>query len=69
VEDGGKLDVHQYSLEQTHIVYTSVSVLSTAEGLEPHQLLVVVDGDVVVIFNHESSSFCRRVAQLRSLVW
>jgi hypothetical protein len=63
-EDGGKLDVHTYCLEQTHIVYMSVSLLSTIEGLEPHQLLVVVDDDVGVVFHHGSSSLCRRVARL-----
>jgi hypothetical protein len=46
-KDGRKLDVHPHSLEQTHIVYTSVSVLSNAEGLKPLQFLVVADGDVI----------------------
>jgi hypothetical protein len=35
--------------EQAHIVNTSVSKLSHMEGLEPCQLIMVVDGDVIVI--------------------
>jgi hypothetical protein len=34
--------------EQAHIVNTSVSKLSHAEGLEPCELLMAADGDVVV---------------------
>jgi hypothetical protein len=63
MEDGGDLVVHSYPLEQTYIVDTSVSILSMAEGLEPHQLLMGTDGDVGVIINH-ASGLCRRVARL-----
>jgi hypothetical protein len=47
--------------------YMNVNLLSTAEGLEPHQLLMDTDGDGNVILYH-SSGFCRRVAWLPSLV-
>jgi hypothetical protein len=63
VEDGGKLEVHSYPLEQAHIVYTSMSILPMAEGLKPHQLLMGTDGDVGVILNH-ATSLCKRIAQL-----
>jgi hypothetical protein len=66
-EDGGELEVHSYPLEQVHIVCMSVNIISTAEGLEPHQLLMGMDGDVGVIFNH-ASSLCRRVARLLTAV-
>jgi hypothetical protein len=36
--------------EQAHIINVSVSKLSHAEGLEPCQLLIVVDGDVIIIY-------------------
>jgi hypothetical protein len=62
VEDGGELEVHSYPLEQAHIVYMSVNILSTTERLKPHQqFLMGTDGDVSVVFNH-ASSLCRRVA-------
>jgi hypothetical protein len=67
MEDGGELEVHSYPLEQAHIVYMSVSILSTAEGLEPYQFLMGTDGDVGVVFNH-ASVLCRRVAQLLGLM-
>jgi hypothetical protein len=63
MEDGGELEVHSYPLEETHIIDTSVSILSMVEGLKPHQLLIGMDGDADVIVNH-STSLCRRIAQL-----
>jgi hypothetical protein len=63
MEDSGELELHSYPLEQAHIVYMIVYILSTVEGLEPHQLLMGTDGDVNVIFNH-ASGLCRRVARL-----
>jgi hypothetical protein len=67
VEDGGELEVHSYPLEQSHIIYMSVNILSMAEGLEPHQLLIGTDGDVGGVFNH-ASGLRRRVARLPSPV-
>jgi hypothetical protein len=49
MEDDGELKVHSYPLEQNHIINTCVSILSTAEGLEHHQLLMGTNGDVGVI--------------------
>jgi dihydrodipicolinate synthase/N-acetylneuraminate lyase len=61
VEDDGELEVH--SLKKAHIIYTSVNIFSTVEGLNPHQLLMGMDGDVSVILNL-ASGLWRRVAQL-----
>jgi hypothetical protein len=61
VKDGAELKVHSYPLEQDHIIYMSVNILSMADGLESHQLLMGMDGDVDVVFNN-ASGLCRRVA-------
>jgi hypothetical protein len=61
MENGGKLDVQPHSLEQVHIVYTSVNKLSNMEGLQHLPPLSVLDGDVVVIF-HGHLCLCRVVA-------
>jgi hypothetical protein len=48
-DDGGKLDVQIHTFEQAHIVNTRVSKLSHTEGLEPCQLLMATDGEVIVV--------------------
>jgi hypothetical protein len=67
MEGGGELKVYSYPLEQTHIVDTSVSIHSTAEGFNPHQLLMGTDEDASVINNH-GSGLCRRVSRLPDLM-
>jgi hypothetical protein len=49
-DDGGKLDVQTHTFRQDHIVNTSGSKLLLAEGLEPYQLLVAVDGYVIIVY-------------------
>jgi hypothetical protein len=51
LEDEGKLFVHSNPLEQVHIIDTSVSKLSMAEGLVLLHLRGGMDGDVIVVFS------------------
>jgi hypothetical protein len=48
-EDGGQLFVQTNPLKQVHIVDTSVSKLSTTEGLVLLHLLSGTDGDIVTV--------------------
>jgi hypothetical protein len=43
VEDGGELKVHSYPLEQTHVVDTSVSIISMVKGLDESSSRPLVD--------------------------
>jgi hypothetical protein len=52
LDDGWKLDVQIQTFDQAQIVNMSVSKLLHMEGLEPCQLLVVADGDVVIYQRH-----------------
>jgi hypothetical protein len=67
-DDGGKLDVQTHTFEQAHIVNMSVSKLSHVEGLKPSQLLVAVDGDVVVAIYQRHLQMHRVVARWRDLM-
>jgi hypothetical protein len=68
-EDGGKLFVQTNHLKQVHIVDTSVSKLSTAEGLILLRLLGGVDGDVVAIRSLRNIIMCKITARPRGPVW
>jgi hypothetical protein len=67
-EDGGKLFVQTNPLKQVHIVDTSVSKLSTAEGLVLLYLLSGVDGDVVTVHSLKNIIMCKITTQLYGLV-
>jgi hypothetical protein len=54
--------------EQAHIINMSVSKLSHAEGLEPCQLIVVVDRDVIVIIYRRHLHMHGVVAQWRGIM-
>jgi hypothetical protein len=49
-DDGGKLDVQTHTFEQAHIVNMSVSKLAHTERLQPCQLLMAADGDVIIVY-------------------
>jgi hypothetical protein len=53
-KDEGKLFIHSNSLEQVHIVYTSVTKLSLAERLELLHLLDATDGNAIAIRGHRN---------------
>jgi hypothetical protein len=67
LDDGGKLDVQIHIFNKAHIVNMSVSKLSHAEGLEPCQLLMAMDGDVIVIYQRHLHVY-GVVARRRSLM-
>jgi hypothetical protein len=58
-EDEGKLFVHSNSLEQVHIVYTSVTKLSLAERLILLHLLGATDGNVVAVRGPRNIIMCK----------
>jgi hypothetical protein len=60
-EDEGKLFVHSNSLEQVHIVYTSVTKLSLVERLVLFHLLSATDGNVVTVHGHRNIIVCKIV--------
>jgi hypothetical protein len=59
LEDGGKLVVQTNPLKQIHIVDTSVSKLSTVEGLVLLHLLNGADGDVITVHSSGTSPCAR----------
>jgi hypothetical protein len=68
-EDGGKLLVQTNPLKQVHIVDTSVSKLSTVEGLVLLHLLSGVDGDVVDVRRLMNVIVCKITARPHGPVW
>jgi hypothetical protein len=58
-KDEGKLFIHSNSLEQVHIVYTSVTKLSLAERLELLHLLDATDGNAIAIRGHRNIIMCK----------
>jgi hypothetical protein len=58
--DEGKLFIHSNSLEQFHIVYTSVTKLSLAGRLVLLNLLSAMDGNVVTVRGHRNVIVCKR---------
>jgi hypothetical protein len=61
-EDGGKLFVQSNPIMQYHIVDTSMSKLSTAEGLVLLHLLSGADGDVVTVHSLRNIIVCKIMA-------
>jgi hypothetical protein len=61
-EDGGKLFIQTNPLKQVHIVDTSVSKLSTVEGLVFLHLLNGADGDVIAVRSLRNVIMCRITA-------
>jgi hypothetical protein len=68
-EDGRKLFIQINPLKQVHIVDTSVSKLSTAEGLVLLHLLSGADGDVVTVRSLRNVIMCKITARPRGPVW
>jgi hypothetical protein len=62
-EDGGKLFVQTNLLKQAHIIDTSVSKLSIAEGLILIHLLSGADGDVIAIHSLRNVIVCKITAR------
>jgi hypothetical protein len=62
-DDGGKLAVQTLMFEQAHIINMSGSKVLHAEGLEPCQLHMAADGDVIVIIYQRHLHMHRVVAQ------
>jgi hypothetical protein len=58
-KDEGKLFIHSNSLEQVHIVYTSVTKLSLAERLALLHLLDATDGNAIAIRGHRNIIICK----------
>jgi hypothetical protein len=63
-EDGRKLLVQINPLKQVHIVDTSVSKLSTVEGLILLHLLSGADGDVITVRSLRNVIKCKITSQL-----
>jgi hypothetical protein len=61
-EDGGKLLVQTNPLKQVHIIDTSVSKLSMAEGLVLLHLLSGADGDVITVRSLRKVIVCKITA-------
>jgi hypothetical protein len=68
LEDGGKLFVQTNPLKQVHIIDTSVSKLSTTEGLVHLHLLSGADGDVITIHSLWNVIMCKIMARPRGPV-
>jgi hypothetical protein len=68
LEDGGKLLVQTNPLKQVHIADTSVSKLSTVEGLVLLHLLSGADGDAIAIRSLRNIIMCKITAQPRGPV-
>jgi hypothetical protein len=62
-KDGGKVFVQTNPLKQVHIVDTSVSKLSTTEGLVLLHLLSGADGDVIAICSLRNVIMCKIMAR------
>jgi hypothetical protein len=62
-EDGGKLLIQINTLKQVYIIDTSVSKLSTVEGLILLHLLSGADGDVVVVRSLRNIIVCKIVTR------
>jgi hypothetical protein len=62
LEDGGKLFIQTNPLKQVHIIDTSVSKLSTVEGLILLHLLSGADGDVIIIHSLGNIIICKITA-------
>jgi hypothetical protein len=58
-EDEGKLFIHSNTLEQVHIIYTSVIKLSLAERLVLLHLLGDMDGNVITVRGHRNVIMCK----------
>jgi hypothetical protein len=58
-EDGGKLLVQTNPLKQVHIIDTSVSKLSSVEGLVLLHHLSGADGDVVAVHSLRNVIVCK----------
>jgi hypothetical protein len=69
LEDGGKLLIQTNPLKQVHIVDTSVSKLSTVEGLILIYLLSGADGDVITIHSLRNVIMCKITTRPCSPVW
>jgi hypothetical protein len=63
LEDGGKLLMQTNPLNQVHIVDTSVSKLSTVEGLILLHLLGGADGDVIAVCSLRNVIVCKIMAR------
>jgi hypothetical protein len=68
-EDCGKLFIQTNPLKYIHIIDTSVSKLSTMEGLVLLHFLIGVDGDVVVVRSCWNVIMCKVTAQPHSPMW
>jgi hypothetical protein len=68
-EDEGKLFIHSNPLEQVHIVYTSVTILSLAERLVLFHLLGAMDGNVITFRGHRKVIVCKIADRPPGLVW
>jgi hypothetical protein len=62
-EDGGKLFIQTNPHKKIHIVDTSVSKLSTAEGLVLLHLLSGADGDVITVHSLGNIIMCKIMAR------
>jgi hypothetical protein len=70
-EDGGKLFIQTNPLKYIHIIDTSVSKLSMAEGLVLLHFLIGADGDVVVVVicSCWNVIMCKVTARPHSPMW
>jgi hypothetical protein len=68
-EDGGKLFIQTNLLKQVYIIDTSVSKLSTVEGLILLHLLSGAVGDVIVIRSLRNVIMCKITARPHGPVW
>jgi hypothetical protein len=59
LEDEGKLFIHSNPLKQVHIIYMSVTKLSTVERLILLHLLGATDGNVIAIRGHRNVIVCK----------
>jgi hypothetical protein len=59
LEDEGKLFIHSNPLKQVHIIYMSVTKLSTVERLILLHLLGATDGNVIAIHGHRNVIVCK----------
>jgi hypothetical protein len=62
-EDGGKLLIQTNSHKQVHIIDTSVSKLSTVEGLIILDVLNGADGDVITVCSLRNIIVCKITAR------
>jgi hypothetical protein len=62
------LFVHSNTLEQVHIIYTSVTKLLLAERLVLLHLLGAMDGNVIAVRGHSNVIMCKIADQPPSLM-